>query len=198
MSLDHILLGFLQEPQTGYELKAMFDVSINYFWPAELSQIYRTLKRLEADGLLRSRRKPSEKGPQRRVYSLTALGRKELAKWLESEPKFGDERFTYLAQIFFMAQRGNLDRTLRFVEQMRDRFRSRLARYRKIERDWTAGLAPYPSNESDEGFHQHLTLRMGLHRVAATVKWCDETIGRIKERNATKSPARDGKHGSKR
>lgn len=184
MSLQHILLGFLQKPRSGYELKTIFDQSINYFWPAELSQIYRTLKRLESDGLLRSRAQPSDRGPDRRVYSLTAAGRKGLAAWLESEPKFGDERFTYLAQVFFMNQRGDLNRTLAFVEQMRDTFRSRLAAYQKIERDWRTGVGPYPDLATDDGFHKHLTLRMGLHRTAAAVRWCDETIKGIKERIA--------------
>jgi DNA-binding PadR family transcriptional regulator len=193
MSLNHILLGFLQEPCSGYELKTMFDRSINYFWPAELSQIYRTLKRLEQDGLLRSRAEPSDKGPDRRVYALTAAGRGELAAWLESEPKFGDERFTYLAQIFFMGQRGDLNRTLTFVEQMRDTFRSRLATYRAIERDWRASTAPYPDLATDDGFHKHLTLRMGLHRTAVAVKWCDETIKGIKERMANAALVGGGK-----
>ena len=77
MTLDHILLGLLREPQSGYELKAAFDLSLNYFWPAELSQIYRNLKRLEADGAVTSRSAPSEKGPERRVYSLTPAGRRK-------------------------------------------------------------------------------------------------------------------------
>lgn len=192
-TLDHILLGLLREPQSGYELKAAFDRSLNYFWPAELSQIYRNLKRLEADGALESQIVPSEKGPERRVYSLTPAGRRKLRKWLESEPKFGDERFTYLAQMFFMAECGDLKRSLRFVRQMREEFLGRLTTYRQIDKDWKAGARPYPDLETDEGFHYHLTLTMGLHRIAAGVDWCDKTIKRIRERRKASRSGR--KHG---
>ena len=49
MSLKHALLGLLtHQPMTGYELKQFFDSSIQHFWNAELSQIYPTLKSLEA------------------------------------------------------------------------------------------------------------------------------------------------------
>ena len=50
MSLEHILLGLLRSPKSGYELKAEFDVGVANFWPAELSQIYVTLKRLTKRG----------------------------------------------------------------------------------------------------------------------------------------------------
>jgi len=80
MSLDHILLGLLREPASGYDLKDAFNETVAHFWSAELSQIYPTLKRLEERGLLRSRREPSPKGPDRRVYRLTGEGREELRR----------------------------------------------------------------------------------------------------------------------
>ena len=41
MSLDHILLGLLREPATGYDLGNAFSENVRHFWSAELSQIYR-------------------------------------------------------------------------------------------------------------------------------------------------------------
>ena len=64
MNLDVILLAMLTRPANGYDLKAAFDKSANHFWPAELSQIYRTLKRLEESGFLKSRTELSERGPR--------------------------------------------------------------------------------------------------------------------------------------
>ena len=50
MSLKHAILGFLNyQPQTGYELKEVFDDSVQHFWLADQSQIYRTLNDLMAD-----------------------------------------------------------------------------------------------------------------------------------------------------
>ena len=67
MSLEHILLGLLREPASGYDLKVVLDHGIGHFWAAELSQIYPSLKRLEKQGLLRSRRTASQRGPGRIV-----------------------------------------------------------------------------------------------------------------------------------
>ena len=143
-----------------------------------------------ADGLLRVRVQESEKGPDRRVYSLTAAGRRQLRRWLASGPSLGDERFTYMAQFFFMAEQGDLNETLRFVKQARDAFRKRLQTFRGIDREWRAGSESFPAIESDDGFHMHLTLRMGLHRAEAAIKWCDETAQQIKERMASRSRGR--------
>jgi DNA-binding PadR family transcriptional regulator len=50
------LLGLLGEPACGYDLKAVLDNGIGHLWAAELSQVYPSLKRLEKQKLLRSRR----------------------------------------------------------------------------------------------------------------------------------------------
>ena len=47
MSLEHAILGFLNyRPLSGYDLKKVFDNSVRHFWPADQSQIYRTLAKL--------------------------------------------------------------------------------------------------------------------------------------------------------
>ena len=113
MSLDHILLGLLREPGTGYDLGNAFSENVRHFWSAELSQIYPTLKRLERRGMLESRVEPSPKGPNRRVYALTEEGRAELLRWLRGGPAVGTERFAYLAQLYFMDALGDLCETPR-------------------------------------------------------------------------------------
>ena len=51
--LKYALLGFLHYgPMSGYELKRRMDNSITHFWHAKLSQIYTTLKDLQAGGLV--------------------------------------------------------------------------------------------------------------------------------------------------
>ena len=53
LSLKHAILGFLSiKSLTGYELKKAFDRSVDHFWPADQSQIYRTLSRLVEEGFL--------------------------------------------------------------------------------------------------------------------------------------------------
>lgn len=182
MSLDRILLGLLREPASGYDLKAILDHGIRHFWAAELSQIYPTLKRLEKQGLLRSRRASSKRGPGRVVYEVTAAGRSQLASWLQSEPQFEDMRHTFLAQIYMMDELSDLTQTLQFLEQVRMRWVLRLEGLQNIEKQWAQRDPGFPDHLSSAAFHRHLTLRMGLHSYTSWIAWCDECIRRVRTR----------------
>ena len=86
MSLRGAILGFLSlEPTSGYTLKQRFDGSVQSFWTATQSQIYRELHALEEAGAVEAERLPGDGKPDRKVYSLTKRGREELAAWL-AEP----------------------------------------------------------------------------------------------------------------
>ncbi|MCY3698972.1 MAG: PadR family transcriptional regulator [Gemmatimonadetes bacterium] len=182
MSLDHILLGLLREPASGYDLKDAFNETVAHFWSAELSQIYPTLKRLEERGLLRSRLEPSPKGPDRRVYRLTAEGREELRRWVRGGPVVGAERFAYLAQLYFMSAAGDLRETRAFMVDLRDHLAGRLAELRTIERKIFAAHGDRPERYSADGFHRFATLRMGIDSIGAKVNWCDLTLTAIDRR----------------
>ncbi len=182
MSLDHILLGLLREPATGYDLKSVFGENVRHFWSAQLSQIYPTLKRLEQRGMLDSRVEPSPKGPDRKVYSLTPAGRDELLRWLRSGPAVGAERFAYLAQLYFMDALGDVHETRAFMEALREHLARWLAQLRAVERDVTAAFGDAPERYSDAGFHRFAALRMGIHSIGAKVAWCDETLAAIDRR----------------
>ncbi len=79
MSLEHAILGFLNyHPYSGYDLKKIFDTSVQHFWPADQSQIYRTLNRLTEQGYAQVEKVDQENRPDRKVYHITADGRAEL------------------------------------------------------------------------------------------------------------------------
>ena len=67
---------------TGYELKKFFDTSVAHFWNAELSQIYPALKAMESEGLVEMKVEVQDDRPNRKVYSITDSGRRELLEWL--------------------------------------------------------------------------------------------------------------------
>jgi DNA-binding PadR family transcriptional regulator len=182
MSLDPILLGLLRKPASGYDLKTVFDERIHYFWPAELSQVYPALQRLEQKGLLRSREAPAKRGPRRRVYQTTAAGHRVLRQWLEQSPELGDERIGFLAKVYLMDELGDLGRTLQYFKELREILATRLEELQAIERGWAARDPDYPDGLSAHMFHVLLTLRKGLLSLSAHVKWCDESVGRIETR----------------
>src|SRR5215211_2439172 len=56
----YVILGMLAlGKRTGYEIKALVDVSTRFFWAASYGQIYPELKRLEEAGLIRGEEDPS-------------------------------------------------------------------------------------------------------------------------------------------
>ena len=198
MSLDHILLGLLREPATGYDLKNAFSESVRHFWSAELSQIYPTLKRLEQRRMLRSRLEPSPKGPNRRVYTLTDEGRAELLRWLRGGPAVGTERFAYLAQLYFLDAVGDIDETRAFMTALRDHLSRWLAQLRAVERDVIAAHGDAPERYSDAGFHHFAALRMGIHSIGSKVAWCNETLAAIDRRLAGTRGAASAPHDESR
>ncbi|WP_024294040.1 PadR family transcriptional regulator [Lacrimispora indolis] len=85
MSLKHGMLGLLNYgPMTGYELDKAFKESLSFFWQAQTSQIYRELDAMEQNGWLSSEYVIQKDKPNKRVYSITDTGKKELNNWLLS------------------------------------------------------------------------------------------------------------------
>lgn len=182
--MDHVLVGLCREPSSGYDLKAVFDQAIRYFWSAELSQIYPALHRLEARGLLEAEAAPSAKGPTRRLYRATRTGRRKLREWLEEGPAFRDERYVFAAQVFFLDELGDLDDTAEFVRSLRSEFEQRRKALAAVEGpDGEISADDRRDLDADE-FHHYLTLRMGIRVVEARIAWCDESLRLIEERKA--------------
>jgi DNA-binding PadR family transcriptional regulator len=68
----------------GYELKRAHDELFgDVAPPVNIGQIYVTLTRLERDGSVVHRVEKGTDGPDRKVYELTATGRKALRGWLD-------------------------------------------------------------------------------------------------------------------
>lgn len=71
-----LLLLLREEPAHGYDL--LERAQALGFDGADPGGLYRTLHKLEKEGLVRSAWEPSTSGPQRRIYEITRAGREEL------------------------------------------------------------------------------------------------------------------------
>lgn len=71
-----LLLLLREQPAHGYDLlERMEAFGLDRSDPGG---VYRALRKLEADGLVRSAWEPSDTGPQRRIYQITRRGMEEL------------------------------------------------------------------------------------------------------------------------
>lgn len=180
MALEHILLGFLDTPSSGYELKKQFEDTVRHFWSAELAQIYPALHGLRRRDLVTCARRSSGKGPDRKVYSRTAAGTRALSRWLQAAPALGKERHTYLAQLFFLGQMKDMQQSREFLRELRKHFQRRLNALEAIDRYHRQRDSRYPNDLDFASLHYYMTLRCGLLRIAASVQWCDESLRRLR------------------
>jgi DNA-binding PadR family transcriptional regulator len=177
MSLDHAILGFLQyEPLSGYDLKARFDVSVQHFWPADQSQIYRTLAKLAEEGFARVEIVEQEERPDRKVYHLTEAGRAELRRWLSAPLEMKAGRSAPLVQVFFSGQLADeeiLGMFRRAAAECRDSLRE-LQRVPAEAQPFTAQIkAPR------ETWCWFLTLECGRRVTEARLAWLEDVMARI-------------------
>lgn len=184
MSLDCILLGILREPAAGYDIKRQFDDVFRHFWSADLAQIYRALNRMEKEALLESRMEASDKGPDRKVYRRTAAGRQRLHDWLREGPVFGNEKFAWLAQVFFLPDAADPALSEEFIATLREELVTQLNTLQAIEQGWKQEVgAAFPVGLDSEDFHGWLTLDMGLRKTRALVEWADNALEQLRNRN---------------
>jgi DNA-binding PadR family transcriptional regulator len=85
VSVPHALLALLSEgPKYGLQLREEFEARTGEVWPLNVGQVYKTLGRLERDGLAESD-DAGQDGPQKR-YKITAQGELALGAWLRTPP----------------------------------------------------------------------------------------------------------------
>jgi len=178
MSLDHALLGFLNyHPYTGYDLKKIFDTSVRHFWQADQSQIYRTLSRLNKQGLVEMKKVPQTNRPDRKVYHITQAGYTELMRFLNGPPPMGEPRSAPLIQVFFAGQLSD-DEILAKFEGYAAVMRAILSQYDQVPDLITPFQEEIPS--SREHFFWLLTLENGIRNMRANLEWAESVIERIK------------------
>jgi DNA-binding PadR family transcriptional regulator len=117
------LLALLaKEPAHGYELKLALEQTFGAAYPSpNIGQIYVTLKRLEADGLVRSQDVAQATRPNKRVYELTQAGRDALAGWVDEPsdgPRVRDDFFSKL----ILAPRAGLADRMELINKQRHHY----------------------------------------------------------------------------
>lgn len=112
--LREAILGLLAiRPMTGYDLSRSYRRALQQIWYAPLQQVYPTLRTMQRDGLLRVSVKVQHHRPNRKVYSLTAEGKKLLVLWLSQPAALPRMHHEFIHKLFLLsavepARRGEL------------------------------------------------------------------------------------------
>src|SRR6266496_1874919 len=155
--------------RSGYELSRLAANSVEHLWTPSQSQIYKTLPRLVARRLARTRRIEQRDRPDKSLYKITPAGQKTLRRWLddvEEEPASG--RIVFVLKLFLCdfasagTDRAQLAAYRRFL-------RRRLDRYEALREGPRLFSSAYPEH----------ALRHGIQRTQAALAWIDETVAAL-------------------
>ncbi|MBN1426856.1 MAG: PadR family transcriptional regulator [Anaerolineae bacterium] len=185
MSLDYAILGFLNyHPYSGYDLKKIFDTTVQHFWSADQSQIYRTLARMTEQGLVDVEKIAQDDRPDRKVYHVTEAGRAALLDWLSEPPPMQANRSAPLIQVFFCGQLPDDDVLAKF-EYVADLMREILKRYDQIPGQIDIHAPEIASPR--ERYFWLLTLDLGIRTMRANLEWAESVIEQIKNGQVPKA-----------
>ena len=124
--LKHGILGLLNYgDMSGYEIREVFKDSLNYFWSAQTSQIYREIGALEKNGWIKRQTVRQDGKPDKNICSITDEGQKELLRWLSEPDTDMDMRSPTLMKTFFMGELP-ISNSLNFFKKLNKEYRDLL------------------------------------------------------------------------
>lgn len=178
MSLKHAILGLLEVyPMSGYELKKYFDSSINSYWPATHSQIYRTLDDIAKEGLSMSELIQQDKNPNKKVFSITEKGKQELELWLNQTKKLPTIRHQILLQ-FSLSQQLSKEQILELLKTYKRLLEEKIVSLTSPKHSETLGYA----RDEKERLIWELTLENGIMFYNNEIEWankCEQKLNNI-------------------
>jgi len=170
------VLSISQKPGSGYDIKKACDRGISFFWNENFGHIYPVLRQMEQDGVITKTVEENPGRPQRHVYSVTAKGHDELIAWLLRPVEHTPQRLELPLKLTF-AKMIPAETTLKELERVMAEHQKSLAEFRQIEEQFIAD----EKNRRDQGYPYWLsTLQYGIYDAEFRIKWCQETIDRIK------------------
>ncbi|MGD2162806.1 MAG: PadR family transcriptional regulator [Anaerolineales bacterium] len=179
MSLPHIILGMLyQQPRSGYALKKELETTIHYFWDADISRIYRSLRDMEHKSWVEHKTVIQDDNPNKKVYSLTELGEEELKTWLAEPGKAPGVRNPFLAQLHF-SEAIPVDSQLHVLKQHLENLKADLEELQSRARAFNLQI-PIPSNGIQRGLTRGvLSLEYGIRRYWFEIEWTESAINKL-------------------
>ncbi|MDE7353662.1 MAG: PadR family transcriptional regulator [Acetatifactor sp.] len=175
--LKHGILGLLNyQDMTGYEIMEVFRDSLNYFWAAKTSQIYRELHGLEQKEWVSKTYVPQSGKPDKNIYSITESGRTELLRWLADDDLGLSTKVPVLMKVFFLGER-DTDENIRYFERIKETCELFLK-----------SLEPVPQHidvyadmigRKDKALYWQMTVEYGRRSMQMQIEWAQDCIRRL-------------------
>lgn len=178
--LKHGILGLLNyHDMTGYEVMEVFKDSLNYFWIAQTSQIYRELQVLEKHGYVSKTVVCQQGKPNKNVYSITEEGKMELLRWLSEGNPGINPRTPILMKVFFMGERSH-EENITYFKRLKEECEQFLKNLSHVP----AHIEAYGSvlGEKEKMLYWQMTVDYGRRNMQMYIDWAQDCIKRLEER----------------
>jgi DNA-binding PadR family transcriptional regulator len=180
-STRYVILGLLSsESMSGYDIKKLVDSTLGHFWSESYGRLYPTLKKLEAEGLTKSKVEKGTRKPDRIVYQITAAGLKELKQWLGKPAALPWVRVEILLKLFF-AHNLPPAASIHLLEDQRRALANRLELFDGFDRMVEEG-----EYDPDMERLYRLTILHGRMVYDARIRWCDEALKLMRSKKRRK------------
>ncbi|MCE4049252.1 MULTISPECIES: PadR family transcriptional regulator [Bacillaceae] len=166
MSLRYALLGIIaKKPVSGYEVVNIFKEQVVYFWNSTHSQIYTELHKLENEELLQHELIIQNSSPNKKIYTITDTGKKELLDWILHSPlkpaKIKDE-FLIKAAAFDIMSKAE-------IIQLLDEVITREERVLSMTKEWQENFSEKSPNTN---LGSVITSEYGIRYAEMYLNWC--------------------------
>lgn len=176
--LKHGILGLLSYGNmTGYEIMEVFRDSLNFFWNANTSQIYRDLQTLKKAGFVTDKRIPQKGKPDKKEFSITEAGRTELKNWLSNYTS-GATNFPILMKVFFSGEINRTDNIAHF-KHLKDDCKDAMQGLSGVGQIIEAYKQKV--RNPDAALYWNMTLDFGIRYVKMIDEWCDACIAELED-----------------
>ena len=171
----YVILGMLSiAPKgSGYELHKAIEENFGSFWGESYGQIYPTLKRLAAEGLIEPVKPDATPKKRRQEYALTAAGRACLRQWLALPFQNDPPRNEFLLKLFFSREAAP-GIALKHVRELQERNRRTLNTLEGIE-----SMAREIQSQNPNKPYWMLTLGLGLAMTRAALDWGESALAQL-------------------
>lgn len=177
--LKHGILGLLNyHEMTGYEIMQVFRDSLNFFWKAQTSQIYRELNTLEKQGYVSKTAVTQQGKPDKNVYAVTQEGREELLRWLAEDGLKLNPRSMTLMKVFFMGE-GDREENIRCFQKYKEECEQYLKSFEPVQNYIEAYGNVVGSPEKT--VYWQMTLDYGRRNMQCNIDWAQACIERLEK-----------------
>ena len=171
----YVILGMLSlaPSASGYELHKAIEENFGSFWGESYGQIYPTLKRLAAEGLIEPCKPASAPKKRRQQYALTDAGRTCLREWLALPFQNDPPRNEFMLKLFF-GREAAPGVSIAHVRELQLRNQRVLATLEGIEK-----MANQHQSQNPHKPYWMLTLSLGIAMTRAALDWGESALAEL-------------------